>query len=85
MSDDDLDKTADDHLVSDTDNGLKPEDPTEQPPQDAAWVPDHIREAATAALPLGHPSMIGTAVHHAVESFQSRRERRAAEADEARR
>lgn len=34
------DLTADDKLVEPTDNGLRPDDPTEQPPQDASWLPE---------------------------------------------
>jgi hypothetical protein len=34
------DLTADDTLVERTNNGLRPDDPDEQPPQDAAWLPE---------------------------------------------
>ena len=33
------DTTATDHLVERTDNGLRPDDPDEQPPQDPAAIP----------------------------------------------
>jgi hypothetical protein len=29
-----------DELVERTDNGLRPDDPQEQPPQDPAWLPE---------------------------------------------
>jgi hypothetical protein len=34
------DLTADDERVRPTDNGLRPDDPAEQPPQDPAWLPE---------------------------------------------
>ncbi len=34
------DLTADDTLVERTDNGLRPDDPDEQPPQAADWLPE---------------------------------------------
>lgn len=36
---DDLSTEADD-LVAPTDNGLRPDDPDDQPPQDPGWLPD---------------------------------------------
>jgi hypothetical protein len=36
---DDLSAEAD-HLVTPTGNGLRPEDPAEQPPQDPDWRPE---------------------------------------------
>ncbi len=32
-------RTAEDELVQRTNNGLRPDDPTEQPPQDPDWLP----------------------------------------------
>ncbi len=33
------DLTADDELAERTDNGLRPDDPPDQPPQDPDWLP----------------------------------------------
>lgn len=34
------DLTGDDHRVERTNNGPRDDDPDEQPPQDATWLPD---------------------------------------------
>jgi len=42
---DDLTGEAGEQLVEYTDNGLRPDDPGEQPPQDPAWLPDGTETA----------------------------------------
>lgn len=45
---DDLTHEPGEQLVERTDNGLRPDDPVEQPSQDPAWLPEGTESEATS-------------------------------------